>query len=890
MALPQTIDPTTLNISGKPAMATTTTPTTTSAGSLGMASPRVEDVKNEVSPALGALFGGMLGYAAQNRGSGAGAGAGGAGVGAGGAGANSTNPLGSLLTDLIKKATQGSGSGSSTPTGDIGSVNNVTFPPGTDQATIDAQYGTTNGQSNVVISGVNTSTGQVIGTPNYNIGGGNLSGTGSATGTQTEPSGGGYDSTLADTEQYFTNSNGDIYDYAGNLIFAYNNGYYMDPIDYSMYDATTFEPVEDGSVYQEFFDIPAFDSSGTTTLDGYDFADYSPSDWGSFWVKDGGSINKGGLPTPLFANGGGVKRFADGGTSFTDQVVANQVPVATASPTTATTDTTSSSFGDLISGLLSNKTLTGAGLGALVTALINSNSTQPVNKGVDMTALGTLKPRTTPVGGAAKFVPYSEYGTPTTPYDYSTLYNNLGVSPFGGSTGAVTPTLSPTAPVTTPTTPTAPVTTPTGGLPTAPTTPTAPTVTTPATTMPTFYTDADGNIYDADGNLVWDSTTSTMISSSPIAGTPVAPSSGLGTLAPTTSGDAYYSYGTAVTPSSVLGAKKGGAIKKMADGGSAHQYVNPFTGGNVSNEDVFNIIKQYIPLMEDADINKLIATDPYLAQAYFNNYYQLGEYNPSNSQQGSTSTAIDPFSDPASFVYKDPTTGDFAYPEYATDAIKDLADFTTSSTGTDFPPIMYNQGMPEQRQDLMPTQGNLMPTQGALMPQQGSAMPQQTPFSPSPTFRYSGANNPLLTGLRQGMPSQQPFMLNPAGQFVAREEISTPRTYGGYAEGGDIGPNIPYHVNPNIPNVIKGRIDYRNGSYVEGPGDGQSDDIPAMLADGEYVIDAETVAQLGNGSNKAGAKILDEFRENIRAHKRSAPTHKIPPKSKSALAYLKGAK
>jgi hypothetical protein len=86
------------------------------------------------------------------------------------------------------------------------------------------------------------------------------------------------------------------------------------------------------------------------------------------------------------------------------------------------------------------------------------------------------------------------------------------------------------------------------------------------------------------------------------------------------------------------------------------------------------------------------------------------------------------------------------------------------------------------------------------------------------------------------------------------------------------------------------RMDYRHGSYVEGPGDGQSDDIPAMLADGEYVIDAETVAQLGNGSNKAGAKMLDEFRENIRAHKRSAPHDKIPPKSKSPLAYLKGTK
>jgi hypothetical protein len=106
-----------------------------------------------------------------------------------------------------------------------------------------------------------------------------------------------------------------------------------------------------------------------------------------------------------------------------------------------------------------------------------------------------------------------------------------------------------------------------------------------------------------------------------------------------------------------------------------------------------------------------------------------------------------------------------------------------------------------------------------------------------------------------------------------------------------INPHVPTSdkFHPNLP-TVEGRIDYRKGSYVEGPGDGQSDDIPAMLADGEYVIDAETVAQLGNGSNKAGAKVLDQFRENIRAHKRGAPHDKIPPKSKSPLAYLKGTK
>ena len=93
----------------------------------------------------------------------------------------------------------------------------------------------------------------------------------------------------------------------------------------------------------------------------------------------------------------------------------------------------------------------------------------------------------------------------------------------------------------------------------------------------------------------------------------------------------------------------------------------------------------------------------------------------------------------------------------------------------------------------------------------------------------------------------------------------------------------------NVP-ITQGRLNFRQGASVHGPGDGQSDDIPAMLADGEYVIDAETVAQIGNGSTKAGAQALDKFRENIRMHKRSAPVNKIPPKTKALTSYLKGAR
>ena len=62
------------------------------------------------------------------------------------------------------------------------------------------------------------------------------------------------------------------------------------------------------------------------------------------------------------------------------------------------------------------------------------------------------------------------------------------------------------------------------------------------------------------------------------------------------------------------------------------------------------------------------------------------------------------------------------------------------------------------------------------------------------------------------------------------------------------------------------------GGYINGPGDGMSDDIPATingdepaaLADGEFVIPADVVSHLGNGSSAAGSKQLHAMMERIR--------------------------
>ena len=103
--------------------------------------------------------------------------------------------------------------------------------------------------------------------------------------------------------------------------------------------------------------------------------------------------------------------------------------------------------------------------------------------------------------------------------------------------------------------------------------------------------------------------------------------------------------------------------------------------------------------------------------------------------------------------------------------------------------------------------------------------------------------------------------------------------YGQYAKGGL---NVVHHSG-------KARIDFRRGDAVTGPGDGQSDDIPAMLADGEFVFPADVVAALGNGSTKAGSDKLYDMMHSIRAHARSSGPKDLPPPAKSPLEYLEKA-
>jgi hypothetical protein len=110
----------------------------------------------------------------------------------------------------------------------------------------------------------------------------------------------------------------------------------------------------------------------------------------------------------------------------------------------------------------------------------------------------------------------------------------------------------------------------------------------------------------------------------------------------------------------------------------------------------------------------------------------------------------------------------------------------------------------------------------------------------------------------------------PAYTKVSNEEA---KKYYGFADGGE----IQYPTGESVVRMASGGISslgsYSDGGrLLKGPGDGMSDNIPAQigakqparLADGEFVVPADVVSHLGNGSTDAGAKQLYKMMDKIR--------------------------
>jgi hypothetical protein len=91
---------------------------------------------------------------------------------------------------------------------------------------------------------------------------------------------------------------------------------------------------------------------------------------------------------------------------------------------------------------------------------------------------------------------------------------------------------------------------------------------------------------------------------------------------------------------------------------------------------------------------------------------------------------------------------------------------------------------------------------------------------------------------------------NPQGYFMAAEggEVT------GFAEGSGQQIKHPDGKTKEHPKRI---------GEIVGPGTGTSDDIPAMLSDGEFVMTAKAVRNAGNGSRKEGAKNMYKMMKSL---------------------------
>ena len=120
---------------------------------------------------------------------------------------------------------------------------------------------------------------------------------------------------------------------------------------------------------------------------------------------------------------------------------------------------------------------------------------------------------------------------------------------------------------------------------------------------------------------------------------------------------------------------------------------------------------------------------------------------------------------------------------------------------------------------------------------------------------------------------------------------------GGWGRGATGGLATPYGIEHMAHGGIANLHQYNLGSYsdggrlLKGPGDGVSDDIPATigrgqparLADGEFVIPARIVSELGNGSTDAGARELYKMMDRIQAGRRkTVGKDQVAKNSKSA--------
>jgi hypothetical protein len=193
-----------------------------------------------------------------------------------------------------------------------------------------------------------------------------------------------------------------------------------------------------------------------------------------------------------------------------------------------------------------------------------------------------------------------------------------------------------------------------------------------------------------------------------------------------------------------------------------------------------------------------------------------------------------------------------------------------------------------QRYLGLPSSGPVAPVEqlpadlvASLTPQYQAANPNF--FSYDAKNQRYGAGIPSMSQLSEFKTMQDKKAAEEAAAAMEAANAAAYQPYDG-GGGGAAGGLMPY----NLGGYSDG------GRLLKGPGDGVSDDIPATiagkqparLADGEFVIPARIVSEIGNGSTDAGAKRLYAMMDRIQAGRKKTIGKKNVAKDTKAKKHL----
>jgi hypothetical protein len=154
--------------------------------------------------------------------------------------------------------------------------------------------------------------------------------------------------------------------------------------------------------------------------------------------------------------------------------------------------------------------------------------------------------------------------------------------------------------------------------------------------------------------------------------------------------------------------------------------------------------------------------------------------------------------------------------------------------------------------------------------------PQAQKYTAGPAISEGAPNDDFMASRYDVRTTYQQQQQNPALKYAYNPQS---RQYQQMASGGisDAGYNLGGYSD--------------GGRLLRGPGDGVSDSIPAVigkkqparLADGEFVVPARIVSELGNGSTEAGARKLYAMMDRIQAaRKKTVGKNKVAHNSRSS--------